>query len=434
MMDLKSKMLCGIDYTNLKGLEIGPLMNPLVPKSDGSIYYLDRCLKEELAVWYKEDPTVDPNAIVDVDFVWGERRVSRFLTPYLRKWLRRIGIRFKAKTLKKSLGRHAPFDYCLACHVAEHVPDLISWLQQIAAVLKPGGILSMAVPDQRYTFDCRRPPTALADLLDAYLNKSARPSIRQVFDHFSNQAQLDMVTAWSPGFDPSQAPLLGNDGQAWAACLESFHQKKYVDTHCWAFTAEHFLDLSLRLSRLGLFDFRVTRFFKPQIDAFEFVVHLQKMEPGLSPETKHRAFLESYQVVRLPHKLKIGIQASRPGDIQVYYDYGFGFKEEDSVLQRVEEADRFQAMQIDIPPVPVNQIRLDTNMGAVRVGLRSLEIQFHGRQPIQVPWTWVRPFNEIASLKIRDNVLEFSTVENPTDPSLLIQLDHGMRPSQIPPA
>ncbi len=54
-----------------------------------------------------------------------------------------------------------PADLLVASHVIEHVPDLITWLREIASVLKPTGQARLAIPDRRYTFDLLRVETQL---------------------------------------------------------------------------------------------------------------------------------------------------------------------------------------------------------------------------------------------------------------------------------
>jgi SAM-dependent methyltransferase len=50
-------------------------------------------------------------------------------------------------------------DFLLSCHVLEHLPDPIGAVRTWLRVLKPGGVLLLAIPDKRFTFDCRREVT-----------------------------------------------------------------------------------------------------------------------------------------------------------------------------------------------------------------------------------------------------------------------------------
>ena len=97
----------GIDVATMRGLEFGPLANPRVRKHEGPIFYLDHMSTEQLRHKYAENETLRPNigSLVEVDFV------------------QHSGIR-----LADAVGDSAPFDYMIASHVAEHIPNLIGWL------------------------------------------------------------------------------------------------------------------------------------------------------------------------------------------------------------------------------------------------------------------------------------------------------------------
>lgn len=45
------------------------------------------------------------------------------------------------------------FNWTVSSHVMEHVPDPIGWLSEIFEVLKPGAVLSLALPDKKFCFD-----------------------------------------------------------------------------------------------------------------------------------------------------------------------------------------------------------------------------------------------------------------------------------------
>ena len=79
---------------------------------------------------------------------------------------------------------HETFDYVVAAHVFEHVPNPIAWLDEMRALLRPGGILSLIIPDRRFTFDVLRPATSSGEMLEAYYTKRAKPSFADVFDQY----------------------------------------------------------------------------------------------------------------------------------------------------------------------------------------------------------------------------------------------------------
>ena len=131
-------LLKTVNVAELKGLEIGPLNEPLVTKDDmqsvGEIFYLDHLPTDELQAKYEDDVSVDVNKIVPVDFVC------------------RDGDLVKATAGNK-------FDYVIASHVIEHAPNLLQFLQDIEKIIKPGGRLILIIPDKRFTFDLNRPIT-----------------------------------------------------------------------------------------------------------------------------------------------------------------------------------------------------------------------------------------------------------------------------------
>jgi predicted SAM-dependent methyltransferase len=56
-------------------------------------------------------------------------------------------------------------DFVIAAHVIEHMEDPIGAVGNWLRVLKPGGILFLAIPDKRFTFDINREVTSFSHLL-----------------------------------------------------------------------------------------------------------------------------------------------------------------------------------------------------------------------------------------------------------------------------
>jgi hypothetical protein len=87
-------------------------------------------------------------------------------------------------------------DYILACPVIDHVPDLIAWLHDLHAALKPGGRLGLAVPDRRFIFDIRRNESQLSEMVEAHPLRYRKISIRQVFGVSALSTDADATQAW----------------------------------------------------------------------------------------------------------------------------------------------------------------------------------------------------------------------------------------------
>jgi len=77
-------------------------------------------------------------------------------------------------------------DFVIANHLIEHLENPIGGLQEMTRVLRNGGVLYMALPDPRATFDRDRPPTPFAHVLDEYRNGTS--STREA--HFAEWVAL----------------------------------------------------------------------------------------------------------------------------------------------------------------------------------------------------------------------------------------------------
>lgn len=59
-------------------------------------------------------------------------------------------------------------DFIIANHVIEHLENPIQAIESMLRILKEGGIMYLAIPDRRYTFDFDRPLTTYEHLLRDY--------------------------------------------------------------------------------------------------------------------------------------------------------------------------------------------------------------------------------------------------------------------------
>lgn len=268
-------ILHDIEVEGSRGLEVGPLTRPIVTREMGAVFYVDRATREELVTWYANDEKIDPREIVEVDYVWAERR------------------------LKDSIGKAEAFDYCIASHVIQHVPDMVTWLQELNEVLAEGGIVSLVVPDKRFTFDRLRSLTVPADLVDAHFRALRKPSARQIYDHFANFVEVNAAEIWSGDVDDRTLQPLHGHAFGLKAGLDAARSQSYLDVHCWVFTPGSFLENLRILSELGLLGFEIASFFETPWGTNEFFVSLRKLPSRFPIEEKHRAFLASAEKVRL---------------------------------------------------------------------------------------------------------------------------------------
>jgi SAM-dependent methyltransferase len=257
-MNRRNKML-GPDGAKGAGLEIGALHAPLISKTEHDVLYVDYATTDVLRA-NQFDPSIDRDALVEVDIVWGETR------------------------LLQAVGRQV--DFIVASHVIEHVPDLIGWLAELHEVLRPGGMLALAIPDKRFTFDALRQESTLAEAVEAHIVGSRRPSARQLFEAASLGVEIDSEQVWRGEMDPRarRPEVLDRIGSALDLARRVHESGRYRDAHCWVFTPTSFLDLIEELAVLEFFPFRVEAFHPTDQNGTEFYIRLAALPAGQTQE------------------------------------------------------------------------------------------------------------------------------------------------------
>lgn len=272
----RERLLAGLDLSCGRGIEFGPLASPLVQKAEGNVLYVDHVGREALIAKYADDPAVNADCIVEVDVLWDER------------------------PLQDCLPGEDGYAYAVASHVIEHVPDFVGWLQEVADVLRPGGLVVLAVPDKRYTFDRFRRLSSLSELIDAYLRRSRRPTPGQLFDQAAFGTQLEAITAWMVPTLPERPARMPDLGHALDYARDAARDGRYVDVHCWVFTPTSFLQAMAALVDLGLLSFRCAAFSDTQPFENEMMLLLEKVDTSL-PAAKaeaRRSFAEHLSRLR----------------------------------------------------------------------------------------------------------------------------------------
>jgi SAM-dependent methyltransferase len=268
---LDAKIFAFIDIDTMRGLEIGALHNPQLPVDHPNSYFLDHATADELRAKYAQDPNMAGHmaAIVDVDYVW------------------KPGTR-----LRDTVVTDAPFDFVVASHVIEHIPNPIGWLQQLAEILRPGGIVSLALPDKRFCFDARRDVTVAGRWVDAYLRDLDQPSYEQIYDQEVNRIlDVDTATLWN-GLDPAglqRQDVEDADAYAYERCLARRDHREFIDLHCSTFTPESFVDIFDTTVRLGLAPFEIVQVFPTEPPSLEFHVSLARAREPVPPRQRTRS-------------------------------------------------------------------------------------------------------------------------------------------------
>lgn len=274
------------DFTTGRGLEIGPLHMPLIPRSAADVSYLDLYDRDRLYETNKVNPHITHETIPDIDYpMWDGNRM---------------------RTLEEAAKEGAPFDWALASHVVEHVPDLIGWLGQVEAVVAPEGALVLVVPDRRYTFDAHRPPTTMGQILHAHDTGDVVPSVRAVFDHHRSAVNADPKRLHHRG--PSEAETCVHDLGYTKDQVERARRGEYVDCHVWTYTDRSFPEIIAELRRLGLTGWSVETILPVPDNDIEFYVVLRR---GLSPDLPETPGLPDW----VEHGLELRDEVARLRDL-----------------------------------------------------------------------------------------------------------------------
>jgi SAM-dependent methyltransferase len=234
------------------GIEIGPYFNPATPKRLGY-----NCLVLDVfdAPVLRERATADPH--IPKDAIGNIEEVDL------------IGPATSIVTLVVQKHQLGTFDYIISSHNFEHLPNPIRFLQDCEQILRPGGIVSMAIPDRRTCFDFFRPHSILSELLEAYFRCRNRPTPAQLFAQSSLHCRYlrgdQQLVGCSLQDDPVNFTPLETLAEAFAAWtqFEAQPDEVYRDTHCWAFTPASFellfSDLRfLELTRLEIVEITAT--------------------------------------------------------------------------------------------------------------------------------------------------------------------------------
>ena len=141
------------------GIEIGPLHSPLRLPPSASVRYVDRMPVTLLRRHY---PELDELPLVEIDIGDDGERLDT-VEP-------------------------GSQDFVIANHLLEHTEDPISTIGNWLRVLRPGGVIYMAVPDKRHTFDIDREPTPVEHMIRDY-EEGPEGSRRQHFEEWARHVE-----------------------------------------------------------------------------------------------------------------------------------------------------------------------------------------------------------------------------------------------------
>ncbi len=250
-------LLRGLDRESMVGLEIGPWFSPIAPKAQGwQTFVVDFTTGEALREKARNHEAAAIRAaahlVEDVDVVSTGQNLGKPL----------LGLRPEG------------FDYLIASHAFEHVPDLIGLLEQCEEFIAPGGVISLAMPDLRFCFDYFKPPTMTDDLLLAHRQKRTRHAPETLFEAQAYQSWVGDSGAWTRQ-NPGAVNLVVTIEKAYKVYLKELDADQesapYIDAHTWIFMPANFCLVVLELNVLGLINFRIRSI--EDGEGSEFFVH-----------------------------------------------------------------------------------------------------------------------------------------------------------------
>lgn len=127
------------NYIQGCGIEIGAMDLPLRVKKGVKVKYLDRIPKDEQVKIFKN---LDVKKLVDIDIIGNGETLE--------------GIENNCQ------------DFLIANHFIEHCQNPVSTFENMLRVIKPTGVIFMAIPDKRFTFDIDRQITPLEHFIIDY--------------------------------------------------------------------------------------------------------------------------------------------------------------------------------------------------------------------------------------------------------------------------
>lgn len=204
-----------------QGLEIGASWRPLLPKSKGyDVRVADHLDRAGLVAKY--DGVRPTDAIEPVDYVLTGRGLIEEIDER--------------------------FDWIVGSHVLEHTVCLVTFLRDAETLLRPGGILSLAVPDRRYCLDRFRDRTSLGRVIDVFRAGPAVHSEGSVLEFYLSAVTKGDSISWDA---TTTGPFRERHTLEEAREQAAIAAREYVDVHNWVFTPNHLRLMLVDLRALG---------------------------------------------------------------------------------------------------------------------------------------------------------------------------------------
>ncbi len=156
-MKITEKRLRSARWLIGHGIEIGALHNPLPVPEGAVVSYVDRLPVDALRQHY---PELADEALVPIDLIGDAEDLSQI--------------------------PDASQDFVIANHLLEHLENPLRGLVEMHRVLRPGGVLYVALPEPRITFDRKRELTSVEHVVAEF--RDGTESTREA--HYRDYVEL----------------------------------------------------------------------------------------------------------------------------------------------------------------------------------------------------------------------------------------------------
>jgi hypothetical protein len=211
-------------------LEIGPLDNPQLDAKSPYYYSVDVFTKAELVKFYKDDPNITIDNIIEPSYIIVNNDYS---------------------TIDKK------FKCIFSSHNIEHMPCMVTFLQNLQGLLAKDGKIYLIIPDKRYCFDHYKKESDIYDILQLYFEKNYRPRLSDVLKMRTLSTHNNSIEHWNNNYGENnyKSRLL----EQYNNILTEYEQGKYIDSHVNYLTPQSFLTIMELLKDLKLIDLEVKK-------------------------------------------------------------------------------------------------------------------------------------------------------------------------------
>jgi SAM-dependent methyltransferase len=250
-----------------RALEIAPFYDPFLPKEKYNVDYTDYTTTEQLKLKASKIPNFCESDIPAVDFVWSP-----------------------GKALRECIPERREYDFVVASHVLEHVPNPLGWLNEILSISRHGGYVALFLPDRRMPNDFFRRETDFGQLVQWWIEQPVVPTPGQILDSLAHAFVTPGTNALR--FESRDNPVYPLDRyycdeEAMAFATSAHSENEYVDVHCTVWTRASAVTLFERAVEAGILNVEIAGV---EEDEAEFLILLRKAgEPKRRPPPKRRS-------------------------------------------------------------------------------------------------------------------------------------------------